>query len=165
MSFDTLAPVYLLMERLAAGERMQLCRTAFLAEIPTPQRVLTLGEGHGRFLCACRARFPEAEITCVDSSAGMLRQARRGLVKSGLDERGVRFIHDDIFSWAPPRDSFDLIVTHYFLDCFRADQLALIVPRIASTASPGASWLLADFQTAAHGWRRLPGPLPATEPR
>lgn len=155
MSFDTLASAYPLLERLAAGEKMQRCRTAFLEEIPPPSRVLTLGEGHGRFLSACRGRFPDAEITCVDSSAEMLRQARRELGRHGLDETRVHLIQSDLLSWAPPRGVFDLIVTHYFLDCFRADQIALMVPRIAAAALPEASWLLADFQMAAHGWRRL----------
>jgi len=154
MSFDLLAPVYSLMERLTAGGKMQCCRTAYLDEITPPRRVLTLGEGHGRFLCACRRRFPEAEITCVDSSAAMLAQARRALAKQGMDDRRVHFIQDDILSWSPTRGTFDLVVTHYFLDCFRADQLAAIVPHIASAAADDASWLLADFQVAAQGWRR-----------
>jgi len=155
MSFDTLAPVYALLERVAAGGGMQRCRTAFLEVIPPPRRVLMLGEGHGRFLRACRERFPAAEITCVDASAGMLRQARQELARGRLEEVGIRFVKADVFTWEPQSGAYDLIVTHFFLDCFRPDELALLMPRIARAAAPGASWLLADFQMAAHGWQRL----------
>ncbi|HEY2574393.1 MAG TPA: class I SAM-dependent methyltransferase, partial [Verrucomicrobiaceae bacterium] len=67
------------MERIFAGEKMQRCRTAFLDLVPIPKSVLLAGEGHGRFLAACRTKFPSAEITCVDASAAMLDQARRNL--------------------------------------------------------------------------------------
>ncbi len=155
MSFDSLAPVYRLMEGIAAGKKLQRCRTAFLEEIEIPRNILTLGEGHGRFLCACRRRFPEAAITCVDTSKGMIRQARQALVKEGLSDQGVTFVEADALAWLPPVAEFDLIVTHFFLDCFRADQLDVIVPRMARAGTSHATWLVADFQTAPHGWRRL----------
>ena len=155
MSFDTLAPVYRLMERVAAGGKMQQCRTAFLEDVTPPQNILTLGEGHGRFLNVCRQRFPEASITCVDASAGMLAQARRALQKADLDDLPVHFVQADMLTWRPPRAAFDLVATHFFLDCFRADQLESIMPRIAAAAADGASWLVSDFQVAPHGWRRV----------
>lgn len=154
MSFDRLAPVYPAMERLAAGQRLQRCRAAFLDRIEPPGRVLTLGEGHGRFLGECLRQFPEASITCVDASAAMLRQARRHLKARGLDEARVQWVEADALAWSPPPGVFDLIVTHFFLDCFRADQLAGLIPRMAGGATGSACWLLGDFQLAARGWRR-----------
>ncbi|MEY4483587.1 MAG: hypothetical protein RL693_1039 [Verrucomicrobiota bacterium] len=155
MSFDTLAPVYRWMELISAGDKLQRCREAFLAEVPVPRQILIAGEGHGRSLVACRRQFTEAQITCVDSSQGMLRQAREALRCHGLTEDGVEFIHADLLSWSPPQGRYDLLVTHFFLDCFRADQLEVLVPLLASAAAPHASWLIADFQEAPSGWRRM----------
>ena len=155
MSFDVLAPFYGLMERIAAGGKMQRCRTAFLEEIPPPKNILLLGEGHGRFLEACLRKFPEAQVTFVDASAGMIAAAKRALSAACISSNRVQFLQADILEWSPPCAAFDLIVTHFFLDCFRADQLADIVPRIAAAAQPGVSWLLADFEAAPSGWRRL----------
>ncbi len=76
MSFDRLAPWYRWMELLCAGQKLQRGRIAFLGQIPPPRHILLPGEGHGRTLRECRRRFPEARITCVDASAGMIAQAR-----------------------------------------------------------------------------------------
>ncbi len=155
MNFDRLAPIYRWMETLLAGGKLQRCRTAFLKHIPAAQTILILGEGHGRSLVECRRQFPSAHITCVDSSQGMIAQARRNLTRHGFDVDLVEFIHADVLAWKPPTGVYDLIVTHFFLDCFRADQLDILVPKLASAAVPHASWLIADFQVAKSGWRRL----------
>ncbi|RYD24223.1 MAG: class I SAM-dependent methyltransferase [Verrucomicrobiaceae bacterium] len=141
MSFDTLAPFYRTMEFLSAGGKLQECRTAFLKEIPSPENILIAGEGHGRFLPLCAERFPEARITVIDASSAMLEIARR---KVASDK--IRFLHVDVLKWEGPPGAFDLVVTHFFLDCFPPEELAVVVARLAESATPDAHWLLADFQ-------------------
>ena len=154
MSFDLLAPHYRWMEWLLAGGKLQRCRTACLGSIPVPAKVLIYGEGNGRFLAALCRQFPEAEVTSVDASARMIELARRRLDRHGLQSAKVRFVHADALDWTPPATTYDLIVTHFFLDCFRLDQLRQLVPVIAGAAKPRAHWLLADFKTAGSGFRR-----------
>jgi ubiquinone/menaquinone biosynthesis C-methylase UbiE len=156
MSFDLLAPHYRWLETVLAGGKLQRCRTAFLPAIPPPQNVLLLGEGNGRCLLELLRAHPTAKFTCVDASARMLECARARLRARGLNAPAVEFIHADILEWTPPAAKFDLLVTHFFLDCFRPDQLGKIVPRLAAAAAPGAHWLLADFCEPAAGparWR------------
>ena len=155
MSFDTLAPYYRWMEIIFAGRKMHHCRTACLSVISPPKNILLLGEGHGRGLVECRRRFGLAQITCVDASGRMLAEARRQLLRHGLDDRRVEFVQADVLEWKPPLQAYDLIVTNFFLDCFRPEQLAHIVPRIAASAAPEARWLLADFQIGPAGLRRI----------
>ena len=155
MSFDTLAPHYRWMETLLAGDKLHRCRTRFLDDIPTAQNILLMGEGPGRSLVECRRCFPHAQITCVDASARMLDQARHNLARDKLTADRVEFIHADILHWSPPVASSDLIVTNFFLDCFRAEQVEQIVTRLATAATPEANWLLADFQVPRAGWKRL----------
>ena len=149
MNFDRLAPFYQTMERIAAGDRLQRCRLAFLDDIPPPRKVLIAGEGRGFFLAELRKRFPAADVVVVDSSLRMLEYAKE---KSGGSR--VDFIHADILEWTPESDGFDLIVTHFFLDCFTACELDLLVPRLGAWASPEANWLLADFEIAPKGLAR-----------
>ncbi|HEU6448851.1 MAG TPA: class I SAM-dependent methyltransferase [Verrucomicrobiae bacterium] len=155
MSFDLLAPHYRRMEFVLAGEKLQRCRTAFLDKIPAPKNVLLLGEGHGRCLVECYRRFPDAQIVCVDASEGMLMQTRRQIEKRGFDALKVKLIHADALDWNPIGGPFDLIITHFFLDCFREDQLKILIPRLAAAATPDANWLVADFQNALSGWKCL----------
>ncbi len=152
MSFDVLAPHYRWMEFVLAGEKLQRCRTAFLDQIAEADKVLILGEGNGRFLRECRRKLPNAHITCVDASARMLTLARERL--TGQGGGNVDFVHADALAWSPSGDRFDLIVTHFFLDCFRREQLESLIAKLAHSAAPRASWLLADFQSAAYGFRR-----------
>jgi ubiquinone/menaquinone biosynthesis C-methylase UbiE len=154
MSFDVLAPHYRWMELISAGEKLQRCRTTFLARVPKANNILILGEGNGRFLVECRRRFPHAAITVVDASARMLELARKRVAQQGVTNDRIDFIRADALTWELPVGIFDLIVTHFFLDCFRVDQLELLISKLGRAAAPNANWLLADFQAAPAGWRR-----------
>ena len=155
MSFDTLAPYYRWMEFTLAGRKLQRCRIAFLDQIPRPKNILLLGEGHGLGLIECCRRFADAQITCVDSSARMFVQARWQLARLNLKASSVDFIQADILNWLPSNKTYDLIVTNFFLDCFRPEQLEQIFALIVGLSAPGANWLVADFQIPPAGWRRI----------
>lgn len=155
-NFDGLAPYYGWMEWLLAGRKLQRCRGAFLHAITAPRNALIIGQGHGLFVTELLREYPEVQCTCVDSSARMLEEAQRRVRQGGLTEARVEFVHADILNWRPPPEKFDLIVTHFVLDCFPPEQLNGLLPKLCAAAEPGASWLLADFQEPAAGpaqWR------------
>lgn len=155
-NFDWLAPHYRWMEWVLAGPKLQRCRAAFLNSLPAPRQALIVGQGHGRFVTELLRRHPQVRCTCVDSSRRMLEVTRRRLVAKGLDASQVEFVHADILQWSPPGETYDLVVTHFVLDCFRPEQLAKIMPSLAAAATPDARWLLADFHEPASGptrWR------------
>jgi len=146
MSFDRLAPHYRWMECVLAGNKLQRCRTAFLSRIKNARNVLLLGEGNGRFLAEAGRLLVSAHITCVDSSARMLQLAQRRLSAHSQSRVAVSFVQADALAWEPPKQSYDVIVTHFFLDCFRPAQLAQLFATLSHAARPGAIWLVADFQ-------------------
>lgn len=154
MSFDVLAPHYRWMEFLLAGGKLQRCRTTFLSQVDHCQNVLIVGEGNGCFLLECRRALGPARITCLDASARMLALAHERLLAHGLDALNVQWVQADALTWTPPAQAFDLIVTHFFLDCFRPEQLERVIGALAGAASADATWLLADFQVPTAGWRR-----------
>ena len=146
MSFDAIAPWYRALEWLAFGEQLQRCRVACLGKIAAPRRALIVGEGNGRFLCELLRTHPKVEVDCLDASERMLQLARKRIQQTWPDHAPrVRFLHEDITSWIPSEDRYDLIVTHFVLDCFREPELALIIKKLAGTATADATWLLADF--------------------
>lgn len=150
MSFDTLAPHYRWMERVLAGEKLQKCRTAHLANIEPPQRALLVGEGNGRFLRAFVERFPKTEITCIDASVRMIDAAKAALRSAAR----VSYLHSDILEAPLPENHFELIVTNFFLDCFPPDQLARVITKLAAAATSDANWVLADFCEALSGLKK-----------
>jgi ubiquinone/menaquinone biosynthesis C-methylase UbiE len=156
MSFDALAPHYRWMEFILAGQKLQRCRAAFLDAIPIPQSILLLGEGPGRALIECCRRFRSARITCVDASAAMHAQARRRLERSCPAHDQVDYVRANVLGWTPPSsEAYDLIVTNFFLDCFRPEQLERITRVISAASAINANWLVADFQMAATGLPRI----------
>lgn len=163
MNFDLVAPHYRLLETIAFGNALQKARTCWIQQIPRPRRALVVGEGNGRFLCELLRAHPRIDIDCVDASGGMLALARarvRRLRPESL--ASVRFFHLDVLNWSPP-DSYDLLVTHFFLDCFPREQVGAIVAKLAQAARPTAIWLIADFciphrrfaRTHAKFWVRM----------
>ncbi len=154
MSFDRLAPFYRGMEFVLAGGKLQRCRLAWLDQVKDCRRVLIVGEGPGRFLTECARQLPQARIHCVDASGAMLSRAQLALRRAKLDSGRVTFEATTLPEWQPPKGEFDLLVTHFFLDCFPPDQLQQVVSRLASGAQPGARWLLADFCEPPRGFAR-----------
>ena len=156
MSFDTIAPWYRTLERIAFGDDLQRSRVACLAEIDTPRKALIVGEGNGRFLCELLRLHPEVEVDCLDASARMLELAQER-VERELPERTkeVRFLHQDINSWIAPERHYDLIVTHFVLDCFPEATLSGVLSKLARAATDDANWLLADFCVPPSGMARF----------
>ena len=148
MNFDALAPHYRWIECLFAAGQLQRCRTAQLSALADPQKILIYGEGNGRFLGALCLRYPQVQVTCVDSSMTMLGLAKDHIQKLGIDTARVQFLHADARSSKPPGSEFDVIVTHFFLDCFRKNELKDLIPVIATTGCKNCTWLLADFHAS-----------------
>jgi trans-aconitate methyltransferase len=154
VSFDSVAPWYRTLETIAFGNALQRARVACLGEIGSPRRALIVGEGNGRFLAALLQRHPLVRIDCIDSSEGMLELARQSVLRTVPDEIGrVTFLLADVTSWTP-NDRYDLIVTHFLLDCFSTQRVGDIVAKLAQAAAPTAAGLLADFRIPEAGFAR-----------
>jgi ubiquinone/menaquinone biosynthesis C-methylase UbiE len=154
MSFDTLAPHYTWMEAVLAGGRLQRARLAWLEALAGCREILIGGVGHGHFLKQCALRFPQARITSIDASAGMLMRARRHARQAGAAMDRLSFVQARLPEWVPGVARFDAIVTHFFLDCFAPDELPEVVGCLARAATPHARWLVSDFALPRRGMAR-----------
>ena len=154
MSFDALAPHYTWMEKVLAGSRLQRCRVMWLEALADHERILVAGVGHGHFLQRCAQRFPAAKIMSVDASAGMLRRAEQRAIRSSVGAERLEFVQARLPEWKPPSQTFDAIVTHFFLDCFPPDELRTVIEVLAAAARYNATWLWADFAIPPRGLAR-----------
>ena len=146
-SFDRVAPWYRWLEWLRFGGLLQKARLAQLEswQGEMPKRVLVLGDGDGRFAAEASARWPNAALTLVDASARMMALAEKRLASAG----NVTFRVQPIQAYldeAERTQRFDLIVSHFFLDCFEEATLRDLMPRLVSMLSDGGQWLVTDFQ-------------------
>lgn len=151
MNFDRLAPHYDWLEAITAGARLQRARTRWLDALAGCQNVLSVGEGHGRFAAAFLEQFPEARLTCVETSPGMMAVARRRTQK--WKDR-VQWECAEALVWQP-RQRYDAVVTCFFLDCFPPEPLAAVIGHLASAMAVNATWLVTDFTLPKSGLARL----------
>jgi trans-aconitate 2-methyltransferase len=71
----------------------------------SPRRVVDLGCGPGHLTAALSARWPDAQVTALDSSPDMVAAAR---------ERGVEAELADVVDWSPTPDT-DVVITNAVL--------------------------------------------------
>jgi SAM-dependent methyltransferase len=157
-SFDRLSHVYRWMEYFSFGPYMQQCRKLRVAEMTACRRALVYGDGDGRFLAELVRRLPEIRATTVDASSKMLlRLARR--LPSGAQ---VRLLHADALECEPtglPNAPFDLVVSHFFLDCFNEAEIASLVAHVNVAMEKTALWVVSDFAIPRRKPARLLGML------
>ncbi|MGI9242419.1 MAG: class I SAM-dependent methyltransferase [Verrucomicrobiales bacterium] len=126
MGFDRVAKFYRGIEKMVYGGALQEARIAHLEAVVGEPSVLLLGDGDGRFLEALLARVPGARVDVVESSAKMIELAE-GRVPAGA---AVEFHHSDITEFAPD-GRYDLVVSHFFLDCFQPSEVEQIIGSVA----------------------------------
>jgi ubiquinone/menaquinone biosynthesis C-methylase UbiE len=147
MNCDRIAPYYEILEHFLFGRLLEHRRFAFLGEIRMSRKAFVCGGGDGRFLARLLRVNTRVEVDFVDLSSAMVELAERRVTGMGRTFRKrVRFHAGDVRSFVAPADSYDLIVTHYFLDCFSNQELEDVVGRLATWGMPQARWIVSDFR-------------------
>ncbi len=146
MNCDRIARWYRIFEYLAFGRALTRARLRFLAEASQGKRILVLGDGDGRFTAELVKRNPGAFVDFVDLSARMVALAKERV--TGV--ANVRFRVSDARTVELDR-RYDLIVTHFFVDCFSQEDLDVLLKRIGGCCEDGARWIVTDFARPA-GW-------------
>jgi trans-aconitate 2-methyltransferase len=113
-------------------ERTRPCRDlAARIEVSGSRRVIDLGCGPGNSTAVLAERWPEADLTGLDSSPEMLSTARTGAP-------AVRWMAGDIAQWAEEdAERFDVVFSNAALQ-WVPDHAALL-PRLLGRVSPGGA--------------------------
>jgi SAM-dependent methyltransferase len=156
-NFDRLAGAYRWMEWFSFGPLLQRCRCAFLGELKTVRRALVLGDGDGRFTAELLKVNPEVRIDAVDASTAMLQTL---VQRAGPDAGRARTIVADIRVWKPEdSEVFDLVVSHFFLDCLATEEVEALAGSVRGNLAEGARWVVSDFAVPEGLAGRLAGRL------
>lgn len=147
--FNRLAPVYDKLANIVFGKAIRRAQTRFLNEIDGEATVLILGGGTGWLLSELVAAKPDCSVTYIDASKKMIEMTEEKV--KDIKHR-VIFIHGterDI----PPESTFEVVITHFFLDLFDMPSCKEVCKLINSHCRPGSLWLACDFvnQTWWHG--------------
>ena len=152
--FNRLARVYQWMEALSFGPWLWWCRCAWLDPISAhhPQRALVLGDGDGRFTAKLLRTCPGVRVDAVDASSAMLQAT---LKRASPNAARIRIFLADARSFSPPSPPYDLIVTHFFLDCLTTAEVQALATTVSRATAPDAQWLVSEFAVPRNGFGRL----------
>lgn len=141
--FGRLARAYRWMEYFSFGPYLQQCRKLRIPEMMACRRAMVYGDGDGRFLSELVRQVPEIQVMVVEASEAMLRRAAQRLPSNAE----VQLLKADALTYqaALPDASFDLIVSHFFLDCFNEEELTTLLARANAAAAEGAMWVVSEF--------------------
>lgn len=148
--FDRVARIYRWGEALTFGSLLMRCRLAFLNDLTSARSVLVLGDGDGRFTAAALAQHPQLHITAVDISATMLQLLQQRCEREGTQAR-LTTVHSNALQFTPTQN-FDVVVTHFFLDCLTTEQVLALGITLRTTAS---RWIISEFDIP-HGVLQWP---------
>jgi ubiquinone/menaquinone biosynthesis C-methylase UbiE len=150
MNCDPIARWYRYAEYLTLGGALEKRRREYLSQTATSKRALLLGDGDGRFTGEFLNVNRTARVDSLDISKNMLDLAARRIEKHRVARAfptpAVRLLRADALTFAF-EGPYDLIVTHFFLDCFSDVQIEELVGRITRAATPDAKWIVSEFQT------------------
>lgn len=147
-NFDRLAPIYRWMEWASFGPFLWWSRCAFLSEMGERRQALVMGDGDGRFTARLLAAHPDVRVEAVDASAAMLRALLR---RAGRNAARVSARCGDAREWRPRGAGFDLVVTHFFLDCLTTAEVRRLAERVRGAVQPCAVWVVSEF-AVPEGW-------------
>jgi SAM-dependent methyltransferase len=152
-NFDRVAAIYRWGEWISFGPWLSRCRLAFLHRLGDARRALIIGDGDGRFAARLLRRNPAIEIDAIDSSPAMLQALLR---RAGQHRARVHPQPVDARQWqcaGPPR--YDLVTTHFFLDCLSTEEIRVLATAVRPCLQPGARWLLSEFAIPPGRFGRL----------
>jgi SAM-dependent methyltransferase len=141
-NFNPIARSYRWLEYLTLGHALERCRLYFLPKLLHQKKALVIGDGDGRFLAELMAANPYIYVDAVDTSATMLQLLSQ---RCQGDAARLKTHHSNALTFAPT-ETYDLVVTHFFLDCLTQSELEALVACIAPALAPGGLWLVSDFR-------------------
>ena len=145
-NFDRLPGIYRWLEALSFGPWLWRCRCAFLGEMKSAKRALVLGDGDGRFTARLLSENPTVEVDAVDISPAMLGALVR---RSGENRNRVKATAADLREWSPLESEgaqqYDLVVTHFVLDCLSTSEVEGLALRIRPFLAPDGMWVISEF--------------------
>jgi ubiquinone/menaquinone biosynthesis C-methylase UbiE len=139
LNYNRVARIYEALGYIYSGWQIYNAKASQLAEIRSGDRVLYAGVGPGED--AVLAVRQGAQVTCIDISAGMLRQAADRVSRESLE---AEFLHGDVLDH-DRREYYDVVIVNFFLNVFAEKDMQNMLCHLATLAKLGGKVLISDF--------------------
>jgi len=139
-TYRFLAKIYDPLTRIVFFGRLKKAKNTYLNRIQPHHKVLIVGGGTGDELVNLLERNPDQKIDYLETSAAMTTIA---LDRSGnFNGLNVRFLSEK----AGIDGKYDVIITSFFLDLFRDEELIKEAKSLYEELRVSGSWIFTDFQ-------------------
>ena len=155
-NFNRIARAYRWLEYASFGPMLKRCRFYWMdgTFLNDRQNALVVGDGDGRFTARLLRCNTLLNVEAVDASSAMLSLLQKRVAAAGNRSRLTTWCEDArLFI---PKGEYDLVATHFFLDCLATDEIAALAARIRPHLSSNAVWIVSDFGIPS-GIAALPG--------
>ena len=146
-NFDRIARPYRWLEYCSFGPMLERCRFHRVPQLTAARQALVLGDGDGRFLARLLRDNPYLKAHAVDQSFAMQSLLLARVAAAGATDR-VTTQQADARTFQP-QGAYDLVTTHFFLDCFTEEELQVILVKIRPHMSQDAIWVVSEFSIPA----------------
>ena len=146
-NFNPIARPYRWLEYLTLGPVLQQTRCHYLPSLTQQKSALIIGDGDGRFLAQLLTQNPNLQAEAIDTSATMLHLLRQRCAPH-LNRLET---HQTNALTHTPTKKYDLVVTHFFLDCLTQPDIETLITQITPHLKPQALWLISDFHIPPTG--------------
>jgi cyclopropane fatty-acyl-phospholipid synthase-like methyltransferase len=151
VNFDPIARPYRWLEYFSFGPFLERCRFHHLKDLANCHCALILGDGDGRFTAKLLDSNPRITVDAVDASGKMLALLRKRVSALGVPAvRRLQTAHLRAQALFPGAAPYDLVVTHFFLDCLDEEEVASLIAKVTPHLAPKALWLISEFSIPAH---------------
>ncbi len=123
-------------------DRLYEAAAEHIQQTDAPIAILDLGCGTGMELASVLKRAPNARVTCVDVSAGMLDLLRQAYADR-LEQ--ITVVQASYLDWPYPKESFDYALSTYSLHHFLPERKTAIYRNILAALKNGGLYLEADY--------------------
>ena len=113
--------------------------------------MLVLGDGDGRFTARLLRENSSVQVEALDTSLAMLNALLRRAGENASRVRARVADARDMFPMADRGRGYDLVVTHFFLDCLTTAEVETLAARVGPLLADDATWVVAEFAIPA-GW-------------
>ena len=152
-NFNRIARLYRWLEYFSFGPALQHCRLYRIPQLASAKRALVLGDGDGRFLTRLLAANPTLHADVVDQSPAMLRLVAARVTAIEARHRVQMYPGDarvfggrqHFLPGQRPSATYDLVVSHFFLDCFTTEEVQTLAAKIRTCVAPNARWVISEF--------------------
>ncbi len=113
-----------------------------------------LGDGDGRFTARLLQENDAINVTAIDASPAMLEALKRRtsayvsrVTMHVMDARRMRSFASDQGPEGVTGQvvSYDLVVSHFFLDCLTTEEVRSLVAAVRPNLGKGAFWVVSEF--------------------